>query len=173
MILELNSIRREEAHNRDVTDSALLKLKEIYEFMLIGITEKYPNILPHYLIDNWKTQIKEIMLDKLDSTYSDTEIFDEINPQLKLFKTITNLQELIDHIRDKELRLKSVVTPVQRKTLHNELIEVLEKYRILHEELIECGKTGIISKIENKQNEIELYKLKLEKFAEKYILQES
>jgi len=63
--------------------------------------------------------------------------------------------------------------PVQRKTLHNELIEVLEKYRILHEELIECGITGIISKTENKQNEIELYKLKLEKFAEKYILQES
>lgn len=173
LILELNSIRREEAHNRDITTYDLAKLKEIYEFIFVGITEKYPNILPLYLIDNWKIQIKEIMLDKLEQTYSNDEIQDEKNNGLKLIKSITNLQELVNFIKDKELRLESVVVPVQKKNTHIELIDVLENYRILHEELIACGKTGILSEVEGKMREIELYKEKLDSFTKKYVLQES
>lgn len=173
LILELNSIRREEAHNRDISTQDLEKLKEIYEFIFVGITEKYPNILPLYLIDNWKIQIKDIMLDKPDLTYSDNEIQYEKNVGLKLIKSITNLQELVNYIKDKEYRLKSVIIPVQKKNTHNELIDVLKNYRILHEGLIECGKTGILSEVEGKQREIELYKEKLDSFTEKYILQES
>ncbi len=174
VILELNSIRREEAHNRDISNENLEKLKEIYEFILIGITSKYPNILPHFLIDNWKIQIKEIMLsNKLEMVYSDDEIQSETNNGLKLVKTVLNLQKLIKHINDKELKLKSVVVPVQKLNIHNELIAVLEKYRILHEELVECGKTGVLKVVQDKQREIELYKKTMDAFVEKFLLHES
>lgn len=174
VITELNLIRREEAHNRNISTDVLEKLKEIYKFILIGITEKYPSILPHFLIDNWKIQIKEIMLsDKLEMIYSDDEIHSETNNGLKLVKTVLNLQKLIKHINDKEIKLKSVVVPVQKLNIHNELIGVLEKYRILHEELIECGKTGILEVVQNKQKEIDLCKKTMDEFVEKFLLHES
>ena len=174
LILELNSIRREEAHNRNISTEDLEKLKEIYEFILIGITEKYPDILPHFLIDNWKIQIKEIMLsNKLEMIYSDNEIQSETNNGLKLVKTVLNLQKLIKHINDKELKLKSVVVPVQKLNIHNDFIGVLEKYRILHEELVECGKTGVLKIVQEKQREIELCKKTMDDFVEKFLLHES
>lgn len=174
VMLELNTIRKEEAHNREISTEDLEKLKEIYEFLLIGITAKYPNILPHFLIDNWKIQIKEIMLsNKLEMIYSDSEIQSETNNGLKLVKTVLNLQKLIKHINDKELKLESVVVPVQKLNIHNELIGVLEKYRILHEELVECGKTGILKVVQDKQREIELCKKTMDDFVEKFLLHES
>ncbi len=173
-ILELNLIRREEAHNRNISTEDLEKLKEIYEYILIGITAKYPKILPHYLIDNWKIQIKEIMLsNKLEMIYTDEEVQSETNNKLKLVKTVLNLQKLINHINDKELRLKSVVVPVQKVNLHNELISILEKYRLLHEELVECGKTGVLKTVQEKQREIELHKETMDDFVEKFLLNES
>lgn len=174
LITELNLIRREEAHNRNISTIDLKKLKEIYEFVLAGITEKYPKILPHFLIDNWKIQIKEIMLsDKLEMIYSDDEIQSETNNRLKLAKAVLNLQKLIKHINDKEIKLKSVVVPVQRLNIHNELISVLKKYRILHEELVECGKAGVLEVVQNKQKEIDLYKKTIDEFVGKFLLQES
>jgi len=174
LILEFNSIRREEAHNRNISTEDLEKLKEIYEFILIGISEKYPDILPHFLIDNWKIQIKEIMLsNKLEMIYSDDEIQSETNNGLKLVKTVLNLQKLINHIKDKELKLKSVVVPVQKLTMHNEMIGVFEKYRFLHEELVESGKTGVLIQVQKKQNEIEKYKKTIDEFVEKFLLHES
>ncbi len=174
LILEFNSIRREEAHNRNISTEDLEKLKEIYEFILIGISEKYPDILPHFLIDNWKIQIKEIMLsNKLEMIYSDDEIQSETNNGLKLVKTVLNLQKLINHIKDKELKLKSVVVPVQKLTMHNEMIGVFEKYRFLHEELVESGKTGVLIQVQKKQNEIEKHKKTMDEFIEKFLLHES
>lgn len=174
VITELNLIRREEAHNRNITTEDLEKLKVIYEFILIGITEKYPDILPHFLIDNWKIQIKEIMLsNKLEMIYSDDEIQSETNNGLKLVKTVLNLQKLIKHINDKEIKLKSIVVPVQKLNIHNELISVLGKYRILHEELVECGKTGVLEVVQNKQKEIDACKETMDEFVEKFLLHES
>ncbi len=174
LILELNSIRREEAHNRNISTENLEKLKEIYEFILIGISEKYPDILPHFLIDNWKIQIKEIMLsNKLEMVFSNDEIQSETNNGLKFAKTVLNLQKLINHIKDKELKLKSVVVPVQKLTMHNEMIGVFEKYRFLHEELVECGKTGVLKQVQEKQKEIEKYKKTMDEFVKKFLLYES
>lgn len=173
LIGELNEIRREEAHNRDVSVIHLDRLKTIYEFMLLGITEKYPEIIPTYLIDNWKIQLKEIMLPKPDLPYSDSEVLNETNQQLKLIKSVTNLQGLIKHIKDKEDKIKSVVVPVQRKKTHDELLTILLNYRILHEELLESGKTGVLSIVENKQKEIDEYSKKLHEFSERYVFEES
>lgn len=174
VITEFNLIRREEAHNRNISTKDLEKLKEIYEFILIGITEKYPDILPQFLIDNWKIQIKEIMLsDRLEMIYSDDEIQSETNNRLKLAKTVLNLQKLIKHINDKEIKLKSVIVPVQKFNIHNELIGVLEKYRILHEKLVECGKTGILEVVQDKQKEIDLCKKTMDEFVKKFLLHES
>ena len=172
-ITELNVIRREEAHNRDISSNDLENLKTVYEFIFIGISEKYPNILPSYLIDNWKIQLKEIMFPKPDLPYSDNEVLHETDNKLKLAKSVINLQGLVNHIKDKEEKLNSVVVPIQKKKTHDELKDILNKYRTLHEELIECGKTGVLSIVEDKQQEIDLYSKRLHEFSEKYVFEES
>lgn len=172
-IVELNEIRREEAHNRDISVNDLDRLKTIYKFMLLGVTEKYPDIIPTYLIDNWKIQLKEIMFPKSNLPYKDSEVLNETNQQLKLIKSVANLQGLINHIQDKEEKLKSVVVPVQKRRKHNELMEILLSYRTLYEELLECGKTGILSAVVDKQNEIEECSKKLREFSDKYVFEES
>ncbi len=173
LISELNEIRREEAHNRDVSVIHLDRLKIIYEFMLLGITEKYSGIIPNYLIDNWKIQLKEIMLPKPDLPYSDSDVLNETNQQLKLIKSLTNLQCLINHIKNREDKVKSVVVPVQKKKTHDELLTILLNYRILHEELLESGKKGVLSIVENKQKEIDEYSKKLHEFSKRYVFEES
>lgn len=173
-IMDLNPIRREEAHNRNISDEDLINLKEIYNTILVGITEKYPDILPHFLIDNWKIQIKGIMLsNELNMIYTDDEIQSETNNDLKLVKAVLNLQKLIDYLKDIELKLKSVVVPIQKQNIHNELISVYEKYRTLHEELLECGKTGELKIIQDKQEEIKSHKKTMNDFASKFLLYES
>ena len=170
---ELNEIRREEAHNRDISTDHLQSLNIIYEFILINICEVYPKILPSYLIDNWKDNLKEIMFPKPDLPYSDSEIDTEPDSRLKYEKAISNLQYLVDHIADKELKIRSIVVPVQKKKIHQELIETLNKYRLLHEELIESGKTGDYSLVHAKQQELDLFRIKIKEFSKKYIYEES
>jgi len=172
-IIELNKIRREEAHNRDISAKDLERLKVIYEFILTGITKKYPELTPTYLIDNWKFQLKEIMLFKPDIPYSDSELLSETNQQLKLIKSIANLKSLIDYIKDLEEKIKSIVVPVQKKKAHEELLNILSHYRILHEELLEYGKAGIVSVLEDKQKEINEYSKKLHEFSKRYVFEES
>lgn len=173
LIVELNEVRREEAHNRDITANDLEKLNKIYEFMLLGILEKYPNVVPTYLIDNWKIQLKDIMLPKPEMPYTDNEVLDETDEKLKLVKSVANLQGLINHFKDKETKLESVVVPVQKRKTHSELLDIITNYRILHEELLECGKAGVLSTLMEKQEEIDNYKIRLQEFSEKYVFEES
>jgi len=171
VILELNLIRREEAHNRDISPNDLERLNVIYEFLLVGITEKYANILPSYLLDNWRNKTKEIISKEPNLPYSKDKISSEKNTNLKLIMNITNIAKLVSFLEDKEHKLKSVVVPLEKKKKHNDLINIINNYRILHEELIESIKLGVLSKIENKQKELELHGNKFVRFTEKILLE--
>ena len=172
-MVELNGFRREEAHNRDVSTDHLKNLNIIYEFVLINICKVYREILPSYLIDDWKDNLNKIMFPKPDLPYSDSDIDTEPDSKLKYDKAISNLQYLVDHIADKELKLRSIVVPIQKKKIHQELIDTLNNYRLLHEELIESGKTGDYSLVHAKQQELDLFRIKIREFTEKYIYEES
>lgn len=172
-LVDFNKIRREEAHNRDISETDLCRLKEIYEYLLINVTKKYPEILPLYLIENWKIQIKEIMLEGYDYSFTDDEIINETNDQLKLMKSVTNTKEFIANLKNKERRLKSIVIPVQKLDLHDELLEVISRFRELYETLLKSVNNGKLSDVEATQKEIDLHKAKMDEFADKYILSES
>ena len=171
-IEDLNLIRREEAHNRDIDVTQLQELKTIYEFLLINITKEYPGIIPHFLIDNWKIQIKEIMFGGLETTYSDSKIETESNIQVKLLKSLTNIHELINYLKDKETKLQSIVVPIQKIELHKKLVKTITDYRNLQEELINLAKSGNIDEIEEKQFEIESYKSIMDNFINDYVFQD-
>ena len=118
-------------------------------------------------------QLKEIMLPKPDFPYSETEVQNETDQNIKFVKSVANLNCLIDHIKDKENRIRSIIVPIQKMKTHNELLTILLNYRVLHEELLECGKTGILSVVKDKQKEIDNYRKELYEFSDRYVYEES
>ena len=65
------------------------------------------------------------------------------------------------------------LNPKMPKEPSCEMIGLFEKYRILHEELVECGKTEIFMEVQEKQKEIEKYKKTMDEFVKKFLLHES
>jgi len=169
----LNVIRRKEAHNRLISEENLKELKKIYENLLIKITQSYTDIVPNYLIDNWKTEIKSIMLDIYQTLYKDDEIKNELNPQIKLIKSTAGLLNLINYIKTVEKKLNSIVVPIQKLELHNELVKTYVDYRKLNEKLMENAKNREFDKIKETLKEIENYKTKIDYISKMFLLSES
>ena len=82
LIDNLNLIRREEAHNRIITQSHLDELNDIYIKLLSKISEKYLDILPTHLIDGWKSKIKLIMTNGYKPLYNNSELTDESDSKI-------------------------------------------------------------------------------------------
>lgn len=170
---ELNRIRREEGHNRNISEADLISLKQLYEYFLLRMTQTYWNIVPEFMVENWKTQLKEIMFYQPEYPYTDEEIQHEKVGHLKLLMSRANLECMIEWLEDKETRVKSIPVPVQKKETHDELLEILNKYRILHEELVDESMVGTADSVEAKFSEIENFRPRFHSFIETYIRNES
>lgn len=169
---ELNKIRREEAHNREITEKHIEKLKSIYNSMLPKISSLYPKIIPEFLIDNWKMNIKKIMNNGYKPLYEGSEVIDEADQQKKLIKSTVNILHLIAYVKKIEEQLNSILVPVQKKEIHKELVETFTNYRLLQEKLIELAKKGLIGELEKTLKEIENYKKEMNSFTIKFLLSE-
>lgn len=169
---KLNLIRREEAHNREITKEHIEDLKEIYFFILPVISNIYPQIIPELLIENWKTKIREIMSNGYKPLYGDTNLMEEPNQQTKLIKSTTSILHLIDYLTKTEGQLTSLVVPVQKSKIHISLVEILSNYRLLQEKLIEFAQKGLIEELEGTAVEIDNYKQRMDSFIHKFLLEE-
>jgi len=168
----LNKIRREEAHNREISDLHLKDLEEIYEYIFFNIAEKYPNIIPHSLIYNWRAQIKKIFFQEFEGTYSNKEIDFEKNDIVKGYKFLVRNSELDGYLKDIVFKLEQVITPIQKKKTHNEIIDVFKNYRSLNKKYVEtCAK--IPDEAKSKLTELELYAQEVDVFLQKVLIEES
>jgi len=171
-MVRLNEIRREEAHNREINDAYLKDLGEIYEFIFFNIAELYPNILPHSLIYNWRAQIRKIVFREFEGTYSNNEIELEKSDIVKSYKFLMRKYELDGYLKDIVFQLKQVITPIQKKKTHNEIIDVFKKYRSLNKKYVEtCVKRPDEAK--NELAELELYAQEVNVFLQKVLMEES
>ena len=168
----LNNIRKEEAHNRNITNILLDDLNNIYIFLMSKITKFFPEIVSQYLLDNWKNQIKEIMLFSVSmkNKYTVKEIELEKDPFLKLVKNLTSIYEIINYTKDLELRINSLIVPVQKIDIHNELISLLINIRTNHEEVLLLLKSSNLEDITNKFKDIDKHSIKMKLFCEKFFM---
>ena len=172
-MVQLNEIRREESHNRNITTKDLQTLDSISEFILTEITEQYPKISPSFLIDRWKEQLKEIMFGKFEFSYTLTEIQEEDNTLLKIIKSMTNSHELINYLKSKKERITNLHIPVSKRKINKELVNIIENMIIAQDELLELAKLGDLELITKKKDEIEKYENEVKTFSDKFILNES
>ncbi len=172
-IIQLNKIRREEAHNRNISEIHLVELNKLHISILSKIAELYPKVISTYLIGNWRLKIKTIMNDSYKPLYKDNEIVNEPNPILKLNKSINSTNHIIEYLDNTLCKLKSVVVPIQKRLLHDELIEIFETYKDLQEKKLENVTSGEFEDLLNTIKLIEQKETQMNNFANKFLLSEA
>ncbi|MEX2410544.1 MAG: Swt1 family HEPN domain-containing protein, partial [Candidatus Paceibacterota bacterium] len=171
-IIKLNVIRREEAHNRLITKEHLNKLKNIYDRLLSKIAPIYPDLYPAILVDNWLLKIKEIMLKSYHPIYKDSDFIDETDLTVKLVKSIVSTSHLITYLENTIEKLNSIVIPIQKRIVHEELVDTFKNYKLLQERKLELINNGETYKIEMILIEISDYETKMSDFAKRFLLSE-
>ncbi len=168
---ELNNIRREESHNREITDEHLEHLGLIYNSLLKNIASYYPKIIPEYLVDNWRLSIKRIMSNKYQPLF-DSDITKEKDMQKKLLKSTLSILHQIDYLQKIEDELNTLIVPIQKRNIHEKLVKTFVDYRHLQEQLIDFAKVGNVEKLESTLIEIEDYKKIMDSFSIEFLLNE-
>lgn len=163
----LNQIRRDEAHNRVISEGQLESLKILREEILTIIARQYPARFSSYLVENWQLQVERIMNYKFLPPFSTEDIAGAGGTMTKMQMVISNTESLIHQIQDKIVRLKSVVTPPERKDIHDEIITKIENTLLLQIENLEFGKEGNIAGLENNLKRIEENSLTIADFVQR------
>lgn len=170
----LNKLRREEAHNRSISDLDLDNLRELHEELLSKVLIDLPSFQSVYLTENWRIKIKRIFTERqYKSVHSEFEINNEFDLVKKLLKIKENLTSLISYLNDTLIKLRSITVPIHKKELHNELIFCYEKQKNLQESLFGETLTLNSEKINTIVNEIRLHEIKMNEFSSEILLNEN
>jgi hypothetical protein len=169
-----NKVRREEAHNRAIKAEDIKTLEKIYVELLINIGPKYPDLFLAYLVENWSIKIRDVVKNNVfNSPFTDAEIDGEFNLCLRLEKSVANIKYSIQFFETMEEKLSSIVTPIQKKKIHCELIDVYKTYKQLHQELLTAYDNREFGRLSEINQRLAAYKITMREFSDKYILSES
>lgn len=138
-MVRLNEIRREEAHNREITEHHLKDLEGIYDFLLSEIVLLYPSIDLSYLVEHWRSKIKLILVyeNHIDPIYS-AEEFERSSDEEKRRLMIADSTSQINFVDKLVSDLHSISPPISKKRKHLELSEILVQYGELQRQKREC-----------------------------------
>lgn len=170
----LNKIRREEAHNRVITDTNLKHLTELHEKLAGRVIAELSNFQSVYLTENWRNKIKKIMLEKkYKAIHSKIDMLNEKDPYIKLQKISQNTKHLISHLDEIVIKLESISTPIHKRKQQNDLIEILTKQKSMQTELLEQTTELNESKINDVVTRIENYKIVIDNFVFNLLMDEN
>jgi len=122
-IEKVNSIRRDEAHNRVITHEKIRELENLYSYVISKIANKHPALVQSYLIDNWRIQIQKIV-----ENYSNNFPKFEIK-KYGFTEIIEDLKHRILQIEDVLIKLESIIIPPGKEIIHSELINIFKNMK--------------------------------------------
>ncbi|MCF2447620.1 SEC-C domain-containing protein [Dyadobacter sp. CY345] len=171
-MVDLNIVRREEAHNRAISEQHVLDLERIYMSLLKQIAINNPNITLQFLLENWRFKIKNLMVLPPLCVYT----MDEFNKQdlsVKCKLLIKDTSHQITYWGNTVAKLKSISPPLNKESLHLVLTSILE-------ELLDIQKKKL-SYIENYQFDdaikidllLTTHLKKMDSFSKEFLLSES
>ncbi|QRA41413.1 MULTISPECIES: hypothetical protein [Chryseobacterium] len=170
---DFNKLRREEAHNRAISNVNLENLRGLHEDLLAGILLDLKFFQSLFLTENWKRKIKKIMIEgRFESIYNDTEISNEANVIQKLLMIQENLSSRISYLNDTITKLKSITAPVHKNSVHLELISYFEEDLKLRKALLNETLTLDNDKISTIVNQIKSHEQKMNVFSIEFLLNE-
>lgn len=170
---DFNKLRREEAHNRSISNVDLENLRELHEYLLSGILLDLKSFQSLFLTENWKRKIKKIMIEgRPEAIHNEMEISNETDVIQKLLKIQENLSSRISYMNDTITKLKSITAPIQKKSIHSELISCFEEDMKLRKALLNETLTLDNEKINTIVNQIKSHEQKMDEFSVKFLLNE-
>jgi len=138
----LNIIRRDEAHNREITDNKIKQLDEIYHKIMGNIGTTYPELVPQYLVENWRSCVTNII-----EEYKQNPVI--INKGESLPNAIMQTQILVKRLKDIELKLQSIIVPPLKQQLHDELLQIFMDMRNAIERMLKATQDNDMLELEN------------------------
>lgn len=164
---DLNKIRRDESHNREITETILNNLREVYELIMSCIAKINPEIIPHYIIENWRNSLFNIV-DKLKSAIPLIDEKDRynINKNLTAIKTFKNA--ISSAVED----LEELIYPLDKKKLHCKLLLIFKDLNNILKNMIQYGEKLKPNELENEFTKYSRKMNELNKFQEEYLLSE-
>ena len=164
---DLNKIRRDESHNREISESTLNKLNDIYEFIMFCIAKVTPEITPNYITENWHNSLFKIVenlnksIPNLDEKY-----------RYNLDKTLAAMKKYNNAVNFAVKGLNELICPFNKKTLHDSLLDILSNLNTILTNMIGYGENLNVNELKkayvvynNKMNE-------LNEFQKNYLLSE-
>jgi hypothetical protein len=164
---DLNKIRRDESHNRKITEITLKKLSDIYEFIMSCIAKMNPEIIPHYIIENWHNSLFKIV-EKLNTSLPNIDEKDRNN----INKTLAAMKKYNNAVSSAVKALKELICPPNKKKLHYNLLNILNDLDIILNNMIKHGENLNICGLENEFANYTFKMNELNKFQEEYLLSE-
>lgn len=164
---DLNKIRRDESHNREITENTLRNLNNVYEYLMSCIALDNPEIVPNYIIENWRNSLYKIV-DKLRSSIP---IIDE-KDRNNLNKTLSAMKIFNNAISSAVQDLNELICPLDKRNLHNNLLNILVDLDIILKNMIKYGEKLKLNELENEFVKYSLKMNELNKFQETYLLSE-
>lgn len=170
----LNKIRREEAHNRSVTEKNLFDLSNLHERLTEKILLELTTFQSGYLTDNWRLKIKKIIVERqYKPIHEGQEVLNEKDFLIKLQKTKQNIEHLVSYLNETIIKLKSISTPVHKKTMQRDLVNVLKKFMELQVELLQASTRLDEEEIKMTVTKIDEHKKVMDNFVGNFLLSES
>jgi len=163
----LNVIRRNEAHNREVSSSDIEQLERIYKYFMEIISKHYPEASPNYLIENWRIQLRDIV-----NHHSDTVKNIEIQKGEKLSIITPKINKITSTIQDTESKLDSVLIPPGKNEFHIELIGVFKELRESFENLLSSALSNDMINFQIAHEKNILANQNIRDFTKRYLMSE-
>ncbi|MGE0566618.1 MAG: hypothetical protein AB7O73_01605 [Bacteroidia bacterium] len=170
----LNKIRREEAHNRSISESNLHELHSLHEKLTAKALAELIEFQSGYLTENWRFKIKKIMTERqYKPIHNGHDVLNEKDLLIKLQKSKQNIENLISYLDETLIKLKSISTPVHKKAAQRELVNVLEKFKDLQAKLLQASITLDEDEIKMTVTKMDEHKIVMDDFVGNFLLTES
>jgi len=172
VMVDLNVIRREEAHNRDITEAHLTDLEQIYYALLGEIANLYPDVTVNYMVENWRSKIKSAMSNPVGCVYTMDE-FNKKDLEGRRQLIINDCNAQILYLGNLVGKLKSLSPPVSKRKKHEEMISLLNGMLSLHEQKLQRTQDLQFDDVQEIINAIQQQMIKMDTFSQEFLLQES
>lgn len=136
-IESLNVIRRNEAHNRTISHSEIKDLEILYNDLLSCISIVLPEIVPKFLIDNWRMKLKKIIN---EHSMKINKI--EVKKEDSLPEISIKIKDMIVQLENINQQIGSILIPPGKKVLHQELINIFEVLKNSFKDLLQSAQEG-------------------------------
>jgi len=113
---ELNGIRRDEAHNRPISQAQITVLEGLYSYLAGAVTDVDPDAVPGYLVENWRDRLSTIVHETAEAMPHISDR-DRQDPPLVRAK----FDRYAAALKDGLARMETVVVPPGKKALQSEL----------------------------------------------------